>query len=576
MLAAAQPYPQYFDVDGKPLDGGAIFYGAANADPESSPVTVYWDAAGTQPAAQPIPTLAGFPVRAGTPAAVYVSGDYSLRVRNRQGVQVLHCQSAATASQSLAIQQALATAAASKGASLVAYLAGGSGARSDLTVEQKLREFASITDYPGAFDGVSDDTTAATRALAAAQWVHVPAGAHVCVSGSLDLWRFFGPGRLCSNGVDWELCPFPQSGGTVKAYKPRTFGTRENAVGHAVTVNSGVGQTSSNAQVLGTDTVGLAATYTDRDHVGQFISAYSFTPDVLDGTTTYTASTLTNGGVPALNDGTRIKPGMVIDTLHATPYTGRVVSVSGSTITVDGWYLRGTGAAGTPANATGAVVNPNNKIFGQNIVVSAQGNGTTTGAQRLSGVELDLSMPASATPIPGTWGFDLSVLSGYLEIGHQVRGRRSISYYSNNAGGAGDYGLLSKGDGRGVSVQDATAVPIEVIRSGASVFSVGTDGAVNVQGGGLRFIGPLQTTASYVSIGSGWVTGHGALFFVSGYNLSTGAEGKFLLAVNNTGISSILSSDGSGTTVAFQVSGNALQIKATTGTFQFTAWQLLG
>lgn len=185
-------------------------------------------------------------------------------------------------------------------------------------------------------------------------------------------------------------------------------------------------------------------------------------------------------------------------------------------------------------------------------------------------------MPASATPIPGTWGFDLSVLSGYLEIGHQVRGRRSISYYSNNAGGAGDYGLLSKGDGRGVSVQDATAVPIEVIRSGASVFSVGTDGAVNVQGGGLRFIGPLQTTASYVSIGSGWVTGHGALFFVSGYNLSTGAEGKFLLAVNNTGISSILSSDGSGTTVAFQVSGNALQIKATTGTFQFTAWQLLG
>jgi hypothetical protein len=121
MLAAAQPYPQYFDLDGSPLDGGAIYYGTANADPESSPLTVYWDAAGTTPAAQPIPTLNGFPVRAGTPAAVYVSGDYSLRTRNRLGETVLYCESAATASQLLSTQLDLASDADGKGASLVGF-----------------------------------------------------------------------------------------------------------------------------------------------------------------------------------------------------------------------------------------------------------------------------------------------------------------------------------------------------------------------------------------------------------------------------------------------------------------------
>lgn len=121
MLAAQNPFSQYFDVDGSPLDGGSIYYGTANADPQSSPVAVYWDAAGTQPAAQPIPTLAGYPVRSGTPAAVYVSGDHSLRVLNKRGAQVVYCASVAATSQAMATQNALASSGAGQGAAMVGF-----------------------------------------------------------------------------------------------------------------------------------------------------------------------------------------------------------------------------------------------------------------------------------------------------------------------------------------------------------------------------------------------------------------------------------------------------------------------
>jgi len=49
------PYPVFFDKDGTPLENGSIYIGQPNLNPETSPVTVYWDEALTQPAAQPIP-----------------------------------------------------------------------------------------------------------------------------------------------------------------------------------------------------------------------------------------------------------------------------------------------------------------------------------------------------------------------------------------------------------------------------------------------------------------------------------------------------------------------------------------
>jgi hypothetical protein len=186
------------------------------------------------------------------------------------------------------------------------------------------------------------------------------------------------------------------------------------------------------------------------------MSAYSFVPDVLNSSTTYTSTTLTNASVASLYAAGSIKPGMIIDTLHATICTGRVQSVAGNVITVDVWYARSGGGPTTPASSTGAIINPNNKIFGQNIVVSAAGNGTTTGSQKFSGVELNLGTPPSATPIAGTWGYDIAITSGsYIDLGFQVRGKRNISYFSNNAGGAGLFGFYSIGDATAFRSDDA-------------------------------------------------------------------------------------------------------------------------
>lgn len=95
MLSTASPFPQYFDTDGTPLDNGRLYFGAANGNPITAPITVYWDSAGTQPAAQPIQTSNGFAVRNGTPALLYASSDYSLLVQDKRGRQVIYAPSSA-------------------------------------------------------------------------------------------------------------------------------------------------------------------------------------------------------------------------------------------------------------------------------------------------------------------------------------------------------------------------------------------------------------------------------------------------------------------------------------------------
>lgn len=84
------PYPVFTDVDGSPLEEGFIYIGLSNQDPQSNPTTVYWDAALTIPAAQPIRTSGGFPVRSGTPSVIYVAGDFSIRIRNKNGTIVFN------------------------------------------------------------------------------------------------------------------------------------------------------------------------------------------------------------------------------------------------------------------------------------------------------------------------------------------------------------------------------------------------------------------------------------------------------------------------------------------------------
>lgn len=128
MLSIESPIPQFFNLDGTPLNAGKLYFGTAGANPEVSPIPVYWDAAGTIPASQPIATSNGYPVNGSTLATVYIASDYSLTVRTSAGVLVMYAPTSADFSNATAVAAAVAalsadladSVTAGKGASLVA------------------------------------------------------------------------------------------------------------------------------------------------------------------------------------------------------------------------------------------------------------------------------------------------------------------------------------------------------------------------------------------------------------------------------------------------------------------------
>lgn len=98
MLQVGNPFPLFLDGHGALLDAGQIYVGVSGADPEVSPVTVYWDSAFTIPAVQPLRTRGGVIVNNGVPSQAFVDGsDYSERVRDADGNQITFVPSAAAA-----------------------------------------------------------------------------------------------------------------------------------------------------------------------------------------------------------------------------------------------------------------------------------------------------------------------------------------------------------------------------------------------------------------------------------------------------------------------------------------------
>jgi hypothetical protein len=93
-LSIQPAFPIFTDTDGQPLENGYIWIGAANLDPQGNPIAVFYDAALTIPAVQPIRTLGGYPMRSGTPARLYVDSDYSIRVMGKNGTTVYNAATA--------------------------------------------------------------------------------------------------------------------------------------------------------------------------------------------------------------------------------------------------------------------------------------------------------------------------------------------------------------------------------------------------------------------------------------------------------------------------------------------------
>lgn len=95
VLSIQPTFPIFTESDGQPLENGFIFVGSANQNPQVNPINVFFDAALTIPAVQPIRTQGGYPVFLGTPARIYVNSDYSIQVKNKNG-SVVYSAPAAT------------------------------------------------------------------------------------------------------------------------------------------------------------------------------------------------------------------------------------------------------------------------------------------------------------------------------------------------------------------------------------------------------------------------------------------------------------------------------------------------
>lgn len=182
MLQVQSPFQQFFDLDGDPLDNGDLYIGVTNQNPETNPISVYWDEAGTTPAAQPIKVSNGYVVRNGTPARVYVlANDYSLTTRDSKGRFVFTVMDVTALS---TLQTQLANpASVTQGDAMVAFkqsnAAGIYAGAADLTVHQKLQESVSVCDF-----GASPSASAAVNkaafeaALATGAPIRIPAGTY--------------------------------------------------------------------------------------------------------------------------------------------------------------------------------------------------------------------------------------------------------------------------------------------------------------------------------------------------------------------------------------------------------------
>lgn len=83
------PFPIYNDTDGTPLDAGFIFVGQKGKNPIASPIAIFYDAALTMPAENPLRTRNGYVVKNGAPREVFTADPIvSILVQNKQKVDI--------------------------------------------------------------------------------------------------------------------------------------------------------------------------------------------------------------------------------------------------------------------------------------------------------------------------------------------------------------------------------------------------------------------------------------------------------------------------------------------------------
>ena len=171
-LSIQVPFPAFAGTDGQPLENGYIWIGTVNLNPQVNPIAVYWDAALTIAAAQPIRTLNGYPVYQGTPARLYVNSDYSIRVQDSKGSLVYSAPSATERYGNII------------SSSDIGFLQAGNGAV-EISSQEKMRQILHVDDYGADPTGTSDSTIAIQNLIAYAESI----GGGIIVLGNGSEYR---------------------------------------------------------------------------------------------------------------------------------------------------------------------------------------------------------------------------------------------------------------------------------------------------------------------------------------------------------------------------------------------------
>ncbi len=216
MLPVEIPFKTYTDLHGNPLNNGYVFFGVVNQNSITSPVPVFWDAAGTQPAFQPLRTMNGYIVRNGTPANAFINVAYSEMVQDSRGRQVFYAPDSHNFGVGTLVNEFFASISGQNGAANIGYSESGTGAIT-WDVQSKLREIPSVTGFGTVGDGVADDTVAFQSAVAAHQNLIVPSGTYILNSVNItqNLTLTCSPGVIFKrkNGSDLESGGFNFSTG---------------------------------------------------------------------------------------------------------------------------------------------------------------------------------------------------------------------------------------------------------------------------------------------------------------------------------------------------------------------------
>ena len=197
-LSIQPTYPIFTDIDGQPLEDGFVWIGQANLDPQVNPINVFWDAALTIPAGQPIRTLGGYPSNSGTPARLYVNSDYSIRVMNKNGSVVYSAPVATERYNEIVIS--------GMNAEDVVYDPPFANAVSTNVEAALAEQQVTITNFGAVGDGSTDCSAAIRDALqSGAQFVFVPKGtfamqSNISATIVTDV-KFYGLGTIIYTGA---------------------------------------------------------------------------------------------------------------------------------------------------------------------------------------------------------------------------------------------------------------------------------------------------------------------------------------------------------------------------------------